>query len=191
MGYPVKLRNDRWNDIATFALFPAFLLSEVLYPHHAAGALLAAALFALNSMRVNGWHTLGIWKKPLLWGLFAAFVMINLGFLMRALALVTAIPDYLPVHAFAVGGTGVITVSMMARVTLGHTGRNVHQAPPVTTLLLGGMVLTTIVRVFLPLLDSANYRTWIAAAGILWIACFGLFLAVFTPMLLKPRFDAK
>ena len=105
----------------------------------AVGALLAAALFSLNSMRVHGWHTMGIWLKPLLWGLFTAFVMINLGFLMRALALVTAIPEYLHVHAFAVGGIGVITVSMMARVALGHSGRNVHQAPPVTALLLGGI----------------------------------------------------
>ncbi len=68
-------------------------------------------------------------KNHCYWGLFAAFVMINLGFLLRALTPVTAIPDYLPIHAFAVGGIGMITVSMMARVSLGHTGRNVHHAP--------------------------------------------------------------
>ncbi len=85
----------RWNDIATFALYPLFLLSEVLLPHHFLGAVLAAALLALNSVRVSGWYTLGIWQKPLLWGLFAAFMMINLGFLLRALMPVTAIPDFL------------------------------------------------------------------------------------------------
>ena len=190
VGYPVELKNARWNDIATFILYPAFMLSELIYPHHAAGAVLAAGLFILNSLRVNGWHTLGIWKKPLLWGLFTAFIMINLGFLMRAFTLVTAIPDLLPIHAFAVGGIGIVSVSMMARVTLGHTGRNVHQSPPIMTLLLGGMVLTATLRIFLPLMDPVHYRFWIGASGILWIISFGLFAFVFIPMLVSKRIDA-
>jgi uncharacterized protein involved in response to NO len=190
VGYPVELNNARWNDIATFILYPAFMLSELIFPHHAAGAVLAAGLFILNSLRVNGWHTLGIWKKPLLWGLFSAFIMINLGFLMRAFTLVTAIPDLLPIHAFAVGGIGIVSVSMMARVTLGHTGRNVHQSPPIMTLLLGAMVLTATLRIFLPLMDPVHYRFWIGASGILWIISFGLFAFVFIPMLVSKRIDA-
>jgi uncharacterized protein involved in response to NO len=78
---------------------------------------------------------------------------------------------------------------MMARVTLGHTGRNVHQAPPIITLLLLGMVLAAIIRVFLPLVDVANYPLWVALSGGAWIATFGLFLVVFAPMLLRPRAD--
>lgn len=190
VGYAVELKNARWNDIATFILYPAFMLSELVFPHSAAGAVLAAGLFILNSLRVHGWHTLGIWKKPLLWGLFTAFIMINLGFLMRAFTLVTAIPDLLPIHAFAVGGIGIVSVSMMARVTLGHTGRNVHQSPPIMTLLLAGMVLTAIVRIFLPLMDPVHYRFWIGASGILWIISFALFALVFIPMLVSKRIDA-
>jgi uncharacterized protein involved in response to NO len=189
VGYEVQLKRQRWNDTATFTVFPLFLLSELLFPHQLPGALLAAALLTLNSLRVSGWHTLGIWQKPLLWGLFGAFLMINLGFLLRALMPVTAIPDFLPIHAFAVGGIGLVSVSMMARVTLGHTGRNVHQAPPIITLLLLGMVLAAIIRVFLPLVDVANYPLWVALSGGAWIATFGLFLVVFAPMLLRPRAD--
>ena len=187
VGYPVELKNERWNDIVTAILFPAFLFSEVFLPHHFAGALLAAGLFLSNSLRINGWHTLGVWQKPLLWGLFAAFIMINLGFLLRAMALVTTIPDYLPIHAFAVGGVGIITISMMARVTLGHTGRNVHQAPPVMTILLAAMVLTTIIRIFMPLMDPARYQSWILVSGLMWILTFILFSIIFIPMLLRPR----
>jgi len=191
VGYPVELTNARWNDITTFILYPGFLLSELFFQFHLAGALFAAGLFILNSLRVNDWHTLGIWKKPLLWGLFAAFIMINLGFLLRALMPVTAIPDYLPIHAFAVGGIGIVTISMMARVTIGHTGRNVHQAPPIMALLLILMVLTATVRIFLPLLDPGHYRLWIAASGFMWIMSFSLFAAVFIPLLVKPRVDGK
>jgi len=191
VGYPVELKNERWNDIVTSILFPTFLISEVFFPHHITGALLAAGLFLSNSLRINGWHTLGVWQKPLLWGLFAAFIMINLGFLLRALAPVTTIPDYLPGHAFAVGGIGIITISMMARVTLGHTGRNVHQAPPVMTFLLAAMTLTTIIRIFLPMMDPVRYQSWIVVSGLLWIISFTLFSIVFIPMLLRPRADER
>ena len=191
VGYEVKLRNDRWNDLSTIALYPLFAVSEIFFPHHAAGAVLASLLLVLNSVRVGRWHTLGIWQKPLLWGLFAAFLMINLGFLLRALALVTTVADYLPVHAYAVGGIGVVTLSMMARVTLGHTGRNVHRAPPIMAWLLIGMALTAVIRVFLPLIDPGHYTLWITVSGVMWIVSFTLFAIIFVPMLVRPRVDDK
>jgi len=189
VGYPVELKNARWNDIATSILFPAFLISEVFFQHHFMGALLAAGLFLSNSLRISGWHTLGVWQKPLLWGLFAALIMVNLGFLLRALTLVTTIPNYLPIHAFAVGGIGIVTLSMMARVTLGHTGRNVHQTPPIIAILLAIMVLTATLRIFFPLMDPVNYQLWIVTSGIMWIFCFSLFSILFIPMLLRQRAD--
>lgn len=187
----VELKNSRWNDVATFILYPLFVLSELTMPYLWPGALLAGALFTLNSFRVSGWHTLAIWQKPLLWGLFAAFLMINLGFLLRALMPVTAIPDYLHIHAFALGGIGIVTVSMMARVALGHTGRSVHEAPPIMNLLLIGMSLSTLFRLFFPLFDPSRYALWIAAAGGLWILSFSLFAITFIPMLWSPRVDGK
>lgn len=191
VGYEVELKNERWNDIASIVVYPLFLLSEVLLPYHLLGAILAGALLILNTLRVMGWHTMGIWQKPLLWGLFISFVMINLGFLLRALMPVTAVPPYLPVHAYAVGGVAILTVSMMARVTLGHTGRNVHQAPPVMMLILAGMLMTATVRIFLPLVDNTHYALWIGIAAASWIASFTLFTVVFAPMLLGRRADEK
>jgi uncharacterized protein involved in response to NO len=191
VGYPVELKNSRNNDIATFVLFPAFLVSEVFFQHHLAGALLAGGLFVSNSIRIHGWHTLGIWQKPLLWGLFASFLMINLGFLLRAMAPVTALPGYLHVHAFAVGGIGIVTMSMMARVTLGHTGRNIYQSCTLMAVLLGCMVITALIRVFFPLIDPVHYQFWIVVAGSLWMITFSLFSVIFIPMLLKPRADAN
>jgi uncharacterized protein involved in response to NO len=191
VDYVVELKNSRRNDIATFILYPAFLVSEVFFQNHLAGALFAAGLFVSNSIRVNGWHTLGLWQKPLLWGLFVSFLMINLGFLLRALMAVTTLPDYLHVHAFTVGGIGIVTVSMMARVTLGHTGRNIYQSPRLMTILLLCMVLAAMIRVLFPLMDPVAYQFWIFVAGIMWIIGFTLFSVIFIPMLVKPRADAN
>lgn len=191
VGYHVELKNSRRNDIATYILFPAFLISEVFFPRHFIGALLAGGLLISNSIRLNGWHTLGIWQKPLIWGLFASFLMINVGFLLRSATPVTALPDYLHVHAFAVGGIGIVTISMMARVTLGHTGRNIYQWPRLIALLLASIVLTATVRVFFPLMDPVNYQLWVVVSGIMWIISFTLFSIIFIPMLLQQRADAK
>jgi uncharacterized protein involved in response to NO len=191
VGYDIELKNSRWNDWATIVVYPAFMVSEVLLPGHRSGALLAGVLFVLNSIRVHGWYTLGIWQKPLLWSLFASFVMINLGFLMRMLAAVTAVDGLLPIHAYAVGGIGIVTLSMMVRVTLGHTGRNVHQAPPITTILLGGMGLTALIRVLMPLMDPLHHRLWIAISGVTWILSFLVFAVLFIPMLVSKRADGK
>lgn len=186
VGFEVQLKKPRWNDHATVALYPLFLLCEVLLPQQLPGAVLAAGLFILGSLRVAGWYTPGIWRKPLLWGLFAAFVMIDLGFLLRALTPVTAIPGLLPIHAFAVGGIGIVTVAMMARVSLGHTGRNVHQPPRLIWLLLPGMVLAAVLRVVLPLADPTRYPLWVTLSGLAWILSFALFAVVFIPMLARP-----
>ena len=191
VGYSVEMKNSRWNDIAMFILYPLFLIFEVFSPNHEAGAVLAAGLAVSNSIRVSGWYTPGIWKKPLLWGLFAAFIMIILGFGLRALALVNAMPPFIPVHAFAVGGVGMITIAMMARVTLGHTGRNIHQAPAIVTPMLASMLLAAIVRVFLPLIAPSSYTLWVSVSAILWILSFVLFASAYIPMLLKPRVDGK
>ncbi len=189
--YPVELKNSRWNDIATFILYPLFALAEIFFPQHIVGAFLAAGLAVSNSIRVFGWHTPGIWQKPLLWGLFAAFIMINLGFALRAMLPLTTISPFLPIHALAVGGVAIITLSMMARVTLGHTGRNVHQAPPIITPVLIAIILATAVRVFFPLLDPAHNQLWIAVSAILWIISYALFAGFFIPILLQPRADGK
>ena len=191
VGHTVELKESRRNDIATLILYPLFALVEIFFPQHATGALLATGLIISNSIRVNGWHTLGVWQKPLLWGLFAAFMMINLGFLLRAMSLVTAISTFLPIHAFAVGGVGIITLSMMARVTIGHTGRDIHHAPRVVTPVLIAMVLAATVRIFFPLLYPAHSQLWIAVSAALWIIAYALFAGFFIPILLKPRADGK
>lgn len=191
VGYKVTLPRPRWNDLTTVGLFALFVPAEVIWPGAWPGAVLAAGLLLLNSLRLSGWHTLGIWKKPLLWGLFAAYLMINLGFLLRALTLVTALPPNLSLHAFGVGGIGIVTTAMMARVSLAQTGRNIHQPPRLVPAILMLIVLAALIRVMAPLADPSIYALWISLAGSLWILAFGLFTLVFAPMLLRPRADSQ
>ena len=90
------------------------------------------------------------------------------------------------IHAFAFGGIGMITLSMMSRVSLAHTGRAVSDLPrklSAAFLLLG---LGALLRVLLPLVDTSHYLAWIVLSQALWMAAFALFV-----MLVSPRVDGK
>ncbi|NNJ64626.1 MAG: NnrS family protein [Xanthomonadales bacterium] len=191
VDYPVELGNARWNDGLSWLLFPAFLVAEVFFPHRPAGAVLAGLLFLLNGLRLAGWYTPGIWRKPLLWSLYLAYLLITLGFGLRALQPLAGLPLLMPVHAFALGGIGLVTISMMPRVSLGHTGRSVHEPPAGVPVFIGIMALAAASRVLLSWLDPSRYLLWVTLSGLLWILAFGLFALSIGPMLLRQRIDAK
>lgn len=56
------------------------------------------------------------------------------------------------VHAFTYGGIGMITLGMMARLSLGHTGRNVFDPPKILGPLFACLFAGAIVRVVAPML---------------------------------------
>ena len=94
-------------------------------------------------------------------------------------------------HAFAVGGVGLMTVGMMARVVLGHTGRDIQQAPRWLSLVFTALMLSLLARVVLPLLMPAWTLEWIAVAQAAWLYAFAVFLWIYAPMLLRPRVDGQ
>ncbi len=191
VGYPIKVRNSQQLDLAIIFLYSLFLIVEAGLGNEWLVALLALALLITNCVRLVGWYTPGIWKKPLLWSLFIAFAAINFGFLLMALTPVLNLPALVVLHAFSVGGIGVMILSMMARVTLGHTGRNVQKPPQTVPLALMVLIAGAVVRVIVPLLVSTHYLMWVAISQLLWIAAFLIFLISYLPMLVKPRVDGQ
>lgn len=191
VGYPVKLFNSNWLDVSIILFYIAFFIAEVLVRNPWMVALTSMGLFVANSVRLAGWHTKGIWKKPLLWSLFIAFIWINLGFLLLAVNVFLNLPNIVVIHAFSVGGIGVVILSMMARVTLGHTGRNVQNPPKAVAIALMVLVAGAVVRVIAPLVAESHYVVWVAASQVLWIAAFSIFIATCFPMLVKPRTDGQ
>jgi len=185
---PVQLKSRRWLDWAVLVLF---MLVDVFTPYAGLAALLAAVQIPLHLLRMVDWHTPGIWRKPLLWVLYLAYGSMLLGFVLELAAFLFAVSPFLGVHAFAVGGVALVTVGMMARVTLGHTGRNVFAPPTVDSWIFAVLILSAVVRVLLPLLDAAHYGLWVGLSQLLWIAAFALFFSVHLPMLYGPRVDGR
>ncbi|VVM54580.1 NnrS family protein [Pseudomonas fluorescens] len=146
-----------------------------------------AALFlllgGLHLLRLWRWHDRGIWRVPLLWSLYLAYAWLAIAALAMALWHAGAMPQQsLATHSLAVGGIGGLILAMIARVSLGHTGRLLQ---PSKTIVVGFVLLLIagLCRVFLvPFSGGA-----LALSALFWCAAFGLFLVRYTDVLLKPR----
>ncbi|MEZ5478071.1 MAG: NnrS family protein [Thiolinea sp.] len=187
--------NDRWLDGISQVLFLLFLITELVALATGGmkmaflNAIIALVLFLLHTARLSGWHHRGLWLHPLLWSLYLAYAWMAIGFLLKFLVLAVDVNPWAALHAFTYGGIGLMTAGMMARVTLGHTGRNVFAPPPGLGIIFGVLMAGALVRVFLVWLWPAHYQVWILAAQILWLVAFAGLLLVLAPMLVKPRVD--
>lgn len=187
----VIVRNWRWIDSTSLVLLLLLWILDVFTAFQLVASVIAMLLFAVHVIRMTGWYTGDIWTRPLLWVLYLAYTSIVVGFLLKGLEYWLAISPFLSVHAFAYGGIGVMTVGMMSRVTLGHTGRNVAEPPPVLFWCFALLLAGTVVRVLFPLLENDLYTYWIGLAQILWITSFLVFIVVYAPMLVAPRIDGR
>jgi len=150
-------------------------------------ALLA---FVVQAARVFGWYHRLMWREPLVWVLIFGYAWLVLGLGLLALAELGWISRFIALHAFTVGGLGGITLGMMSRVAIGHTGRPMK--------LPRGMVwsyyflyASAMVRVFFPLFLPDTYVREVMAAGGLWILAFLVFLHYYTPILMRRRVDGR
>ncbi|WP_201632821.1 MULTISPECIES: NnrS family protein [Psychrobacter] len=185
----ITLRNSKIQDIASLAFFFAFFLADLFYPNKYLLTITALGVAVVNIIRLLGWYNRGIWQKPLLWSLYIAFLGMCLSFLLYALQPWLGYAHSIALHGLAIAGVGMMTVAMMTRVSLGHTGRSIHQPPKSVNVVYILMILVFVSRVLLPLVDMNHYLLWIMVAQSAWIACFVLFCISYLPMLARPRPD--
>jgi uncharacterized protein involved in response to NO len=183
------VKNRTWLDIASLVLFLVFWIMDIWQPDSAPVAALAGLLCLLHGVRLAGWYRPGLMRVPMLWVLFLAYAALVAGFALKAAVSLSGLSPMPALHAFTFGGIGLFTLGMMVRVTLGHTGRNIQEPPATVTVMFALLATGALVRVLLPWLDPLHYTFWIALAGSLWILPFGMYLASFLPMLLRPRVD--
>ncbi|OQK17952.1 short-chain dehydrogenase [Methyloprofundus sedimenti] len=153
-------------------------------------AIAASLAVVINILRVKDWYEFRIWYVPLLWVLYVGYAWIIVGFFMTALGAIGLIQPTLALHAFTIGGIGVITLGMMARVALGHTGR-ILKASQAMAIAFALINLAALVRVLIPLLLPNWYADIIYASSLLWLTAFALFAFVYAPILTTARIDGK
>lgn len=185
------LPNMKCVDRSSLVLFVLLWIVDVLLAQPIAVAVVAGVLVFIHCIRLVGWYTHGIWQSSMVWILYLAYAFLVTGFALKAASAMLDISPFLSVHAFAIGGIGVLTVGMMARVSLGHTGRNVLEPPRGLSVAFVLLLAGAVVRVFLPLLMPSEYALWVAVSQLSWIIAFGIFLVLFAPILIAPRVDGQ
>jgi len=187
----IELKNRAWLDYASLVLLVVFWICDVFTAYGHLTAVTAAALVVLHTMRLAGWYSHRVWSKPLVWVLVVAYGFIIMGFAFKAMAIYAIVMPSLALHAFTVGGIGLVTIGMMSRVSLGHTGRNVFEPPAMVFWSFAALALGAIVRVLLPLFNMELYVYWVVISQLLWIASFFIFVLLYTPMFLTARVDGR
>lgn len=185
-----KPRTRPWVETSTFVLAPAIALLNLTWPASPVSGVLLLILAAIQAIRLGGWHHPLAWRNPMLAVLYAGYLWLILGLALDGLAALGLLPPFPALHALTAGGIGVFTLGMLARVTLGHTGRDMR-ASLATSLAFLTINLAALVRVFPPLLWPRHYSLWLGMAGGLWVLAFALFLGIYGPMLARPRVDGR
>lgn len=178
---------DRLGVLAVVAL----LGLDLTLPDSLAALWAAGLAGALNAARLWGWGGSRTLMRPILSALHVGFACTAAAFALRTLVGASgAIGHSAATHLFTVGGIGLMTLAMMARVALGHTGRPL-QLPPGTVLGLRLLAVAAVVRTLGPVLWPAHYNAALFTAGGLWTAAFGLYLVEYARILLTPRPDGR
>jgi len=153
--------------------------------------ILFAVLAAIgHGIRLFGWYRKAVWTVPLLWALHLGYAWLVAGFLLQALSAAGLVNPMLTIHAFTTGGIGTITLGMMARVSLGHTGRTLHVGTAMTRAFIL-VSLAGLARVLLPIIGPDYTRVWIVLAGIFWSGAFAIFVMLYARILIQPRVDGR
>ncbi|MCC6751460.1 MAG: NnrS family protein [Deltaproteobacteria bacterium] len=154
-----------------------------------AGVALVTGLFHLARMR--GWNSWATRRVPLLAVLHAGYALVGLGLLLLGVArLWPRLPLTAATHVLTVGAIGGLTLGMMTRVALGHTGRPlVLPRSLVVAYLL--VLLATIARALVSLWPARLYLVALTVPATLWGLAFLLYLVVYVPILVRPRADGK
>lgn len=166
----------------------ALLLWQVAPDARITGACLVAAggCALVRLLRWRGWRA---WREPLLWGLHLGYLWIVLGLALLGGSILApaSIPRSGAIHALTVGGIGLMTLAMMTRTALSHTGRarRSGRLTALLYLLLSGAAALRIAGSWAPALLYPAF----AGAAACWGAAFLLFLLAYGPMLVrrKPR----
>jgi uncharacterized protein involved in response to NO len=182
----------RWRAIEWLALISviAFAIAEFFFIDPRVAGVFAGVAAIANGIRLGGWYTQRVWRVPLLWVLHLGYGWIVAGFLLKAGSALGVVPPQFTLHAFSVGGIGVLTVGMMARVSLGHTARPLKVGPGMT-FAFAAVNLAAVIRGLLPIFYPQWFFQLVILSGALWLVAFAIFIVVYAPILIQPRLDGR
>ncbi|MHA3915890.1 NnrS family protein [Halovulum sp. GXIMD14793] len=141
--------------------------------------LVFGVLHLIRLTRWRGHHTL---NEPLVFVLHASYAFIPLGAFALGLDQILGNPGTAGAqHLWMAGAIGAMTLAVMTRATLGHTGRELT-ASRATIAFFVCVFVAALMRFLTPLHLGLS-----TLSGVFWLLAFGGFVLVYGPMLLRPK----
>jgi uncharacterized protein involved in response to NO len=156
-------------------------------PEAKAGGLLLVLAAAMHLVRLARWAGDRTLRDPLVAILHAGYLFIPAGFGLLALAsfMPGSVPQAAGIHALGAGAVGSMTLAVMVRATLGHTGQAL-KAGSGARLLFGCVIVAALARIaaaFLP----GSIDALLHVAAFAWLIAFAGFGVLFAKSLATRR----
>ena len=172
-------------EIAGIVLPLATAVSVVIGLPEVVSGVLATLAGLAAAARLAGWQGWAMRHQPIVWALHLAYAMLALGLLAWGLALLGTGSEIGALHILGIGAVGGMTLAVMSRASLGHSGRALI-APGVVALGYALLPLAVVLR----WIASAWEGAWLAgiiASAAIWIVVFAFYVVALWPVFFGPR----
>lgn len=174
-------------DAVSLLVSVVALVTWIVLPEQVWVASLLTVAGALQAVRLGRWSGLRAWPNPILFALHGCFAMIPVGLLMLAAASFDWAFYAAGLHVLGIAAMGGMTLAVMLRASMGHTGR-----PLKSDAWMNG----ALIAIGLAAATRAAWSLWGLPAWALdlsaafWILAFGVFAIRVGPWLLRPSLQS-
>ncbi|MCK9553917.1 NnrS family protein [Aquamicrobium sp.] len=180
---------NRFDKITLLICAIALLLWTVAPDGMMAGLVLCLA-GVLHLARLARWAGDRTLRDPLVLILHLGYLFVPAGLLLAGISALdpASVPAVAALHAFGVGAIGTMTLAVMTRATLGHTGRDLRADVP-TRLIYAAIVLAALARIIAAFMPDDIGLLHLSAG--LWALAFFGFCLRYGGMLLQPKLKPR
>ena len=185
-GLPRDARVLAVAAISTAMLLPVLMLAGIDGIPFGGLAVLAGTA---GLARLAGWRGLWTLNQPILWSLHLGYAMNAAGLILLGLSALGIGSEVAALHVLGIGAVGGMTLAVMSRAALGHSGRPLVAAWPIASG-YAALSVAALAR-FAGSEWPAFYYPGVLTSGALWIAAFLLFTAELWPVFTGPKFSPE
>ncbi|MGY8662446.1 NnrS family protein [Bradyrhizobium sp. UFLA05-109] len=175
-------------DSVVIALSALALLCWIASPLSALTGVAMALVGVLHIVRLARWAGDRTTRERLLLILHVGYAFVPLGFLLHAAAAFGALPPSAGIHAWMAGAAGTMTLAVMTRATLGHTGQALT-ASVATQAIYAAIIVAALARIC-AVVSPAHGEVLLHVAAFGWVAAFAGFAIAFGPLLVGSKWRA-
>jgi uncharacterized protein involved in response to NO len=170
-------------DMLVVAISALVLLLWIIWPSGTTVGYALALAGCLHAIRLGRWAGDRTWRERLVLVLHVGYAFVPIGFLLNAASAFDMVPAGAGIHAWMAGAAGVMTLAVMSRATLGHTGQKLT-ASAWTEAIYAAAIVAALARIC-AVVEPVHSVPLLHLAALAWAAAFVGFAISFGPVLIS------